>query len=167
VLPVFDRPLKARSDTQSSEHRLVTTKENHGFTQAAAAQNENFVCGVLCCNQLFIRRDQTQVINSFRSYTPGFGPINVLNEAARLLAGLVSGEDEPLAVRHPVNRVPIVFDVAACDSLGCAHSSWQQHRLSVANDRGRPFPIRRNPPAIPPPTESVATFACRVWRPYS
>jgi hypothetical protein len=29
--------LKAKSDTQSSEHGLVTTKDDHGFTQAAAA----------------------------------------------------------------------------------------------------------------------------------
>jgi hypothetical protein len=31
MLPVFGRPLRAKGDTQSSEHGLVGTKEHHGF----------------------------------------------------------------------------------------------------------------------------------------
>jgi len=37
MLPVFGRPLKAKPDTQSSEHGLVGTKEHDCLAQAAAA----------------------------------------------------------------------------------------------------------------------------------
>ena len=31
MLPVFGRPLKAKRDTQSSEHGLVATEQHHRF----------------------------------------------------------------------------------------------------------------------------------------
>ena len=42
MLPVFGRPLRAKRDTQSSEHGLVATKEHHHLTQAAAAWNGKY-----------------------------------------------------------------------------------------------------------------------------
>ena len=41
MLPVFGRPLKAKRDTQSSEHGLVTTKEHHGFNSSSSGVERN------------------------------------------------------------------------------------------------------------------------------
>jgi hypothetical protein len=35
MLPVFGRPLKAKPDTQSSEHGLVGTKEHHRLSSSS------------------------------------------------------------------------------------------------------------------------------------
>ena len=41
MLPVFGGPLKAKSDKQSSEHGLVTTKEHHGFDSSSGSVERN------------------------------------------------------------------------------------------------------------------------------
>jgi hypothetical protein len=38
MLPVIGRPLKAKRDTQSSEHGLVATKERHGFNSSHSVE---------------------------------------------------------------------------------------------------------------------------------
>ena len=41
MLPVFGRPLKAKRDTQSSEHGLVATNEHHRFNSSCGSVERN------------------------------------------------------------------------------------------------------------------------------
>jgi hypothetical protein len=41
MLPVFGRPLKAKRDTQSSEHGVVTTDKHHRFNSSSSGVERN------------------------------------------------------------------------------------------------------------------------------
>ena len=45
MLPVFGRPLKAQTDTQSSEHGVVATNSNHRFTSSGSVERNVWLLG--------------------------------------------------------------------------------------------------------------------------
>jgi hypothetical protein len=45
MLPVFGRPLKAKPDTQSSEHGLVATKDHYRFNSSSSVERNVLFLG--------------------------------------------------------------------------------------------------------------------------
>src|SRR5882757_318676 len=81
--------------------------------------------------------------HSFRSQRPRLTTVNVLDEATRQMPSLVSREDNLLPVRHPVQRMLILFNAATIEFLDCARPGRQKLQLGISNRADGPFPIRR------------------------
>src|SRR6202044_2095207 len=86
------------------------------------------------------------VNRSFRSYRAGFPPIDILDETASRASRLVSGDEDMLAVRHPVESMAILLDATLVEFPDRARSGWQQLNLGIRNSGDYPFPVGQKIP---------------------